>query len=258
MREYIKKQLRERASVRGKQKTWISALSNDQLYELFQRLRNGESAKSIAQYIQKVWKVNPESTTHSLSQGVLKFKRRIAHLLLTPPKNMSPPAAYDVEKVEKLEGIEGLERIYQGQLERINRMIQEEAETGIKFPHLSRDIQALSALSKAIVKAKEYELLYGTVDPVRHRKAEQLQQRMDRGFQALMDYVGPDGKNEMIDCALRLFEQMEEEGLVYNMEEGGDGIVRVTDPKTGEVVDSWKKENEVRSRGDNSSMKRIS
>lgn len=234
MREYITKQLRERASVQKKQKTWISELSDEQLYRLYQRLRNGESAKSIAQYIQKAWKVNPESTTHSLSQGVLKFKRRIAHILLTPPENISPPAAYDVEKAEQLEGIEGLERIYQGQLERINRMMQEEAETGIKFPHLNRDIQTLSALSKAIVKAKEYELTYGNVDPVRRRKAERLKQRIDTHMQALIDYLGPDGRNKMIDATNKFMEKLKDK--VVNMKINDDGTYEIIDPKTGEVT----------------------
>lgn len=233
MRGYIRKQLRERASVRGKQKTWISELSDDQLYRLYQRLRNGESAKSIAQYIQKVWKVNPESTTHSLSQGVLKFKRRIAHLLLTPPENISPPAVCDVEKAEQLEGIEGLERIYQGQLERIYQMMQEEAETGIKFPHLNRDIQTLSALSKAIVKAKEYELMYGNVDPVRRRKAERLKQRIDSQMQALIDYLGPDGRSKMIDATNKFMEKLEEKILNMKIEE--DGTYEIIDRETGEV-----------------------
>lgn len=119
-------------------------------------------------------------------------------------------------------------------------MMQEEAETGIKFPHLNRDIQTLSALSKAIVKAKECELMYGNVDPVRRRKAERLKQRIDSRMQALIDYLGPDGRSELIEANKQLLENIEKRGL-YEMEEGEDGIIRVTDPRTGEVVDSWKK-----------------
>jgi hypothetical protein len=95
-------------------------------------------------------------------------------------------------------------------------MMQEEAETGIKFPHLNRDIQTLSALSKAIVKAKECELMYGNVDPVRRRKAERLKQRIDSRMQALIDYLGPDGRSELIEANKQLLENIEKRGL-YEM-----------------------------------------
>ena len=66
MKNLIIKQLRERASVKGKQKTWASECSDDQLYLLFQKLRAGETARSIAQYVQSVWNINPASDIHSL------------------------------------------------------------------------------------------------------------------------------------------------------------------------------------------------
>ena len=36
-------------------------------------------------------------------------------------------------------------------------MIAEERETGIKYPYLKRDLQALATLRKAILKQKEWE-----------------------------------------------------------------------------------------------------
>ena len=66
MREQVIEDLRDRASVRGKQKTWISELSDDQLYELFLKLRNQETAKSIARHIQQAWGVNPHSSSFSI------------------------------------------------------------------------------------------------------------------------------------------------------------------------------------------------
>ena len=92
VREHILKELRDRACVRGKQRTWVSALSDEQLYELFMRLRNGESAKSIARHAQQVWKVKRNSSVHSLSQGILKFRRRISHLLVNQPTVSGTPS----------------------------------------------------------------------------------------------------------------------------------------------------------------------
>lgn len=76
--------LKDFATVQGKQRTWVSFLSDAQLLELFLRLRNGEKSRLIARYAHDIWKINPSSTIHSLSQGITKFRKRIAHLLVTP------------------------------------------------------------------------------------------------------------------------------------------------------------------------------
>ena len=169
MREYIIEQLRERACVRGKQKTWVSDLRDEQLYDLFLRLRNGETSKSIARYIQQGLGVKSESSTHSVSQGILKFKRRIAHLLLSPqPERSSHPAPNGPEQIHELECPEGMERIAQLQLGRIQRMIAEEQETGVQHTSMSREIQALTTLMKALMQAKEWDLVHQGNDPLTH------------------------------------------------------------------------------------------
>ena len=84
MNRHIIEHLRRFASIPGKEKTWVSELSDDQLYELFLQIRNGDNARAIARHAQTVWKVGRKSSVHSISQGILKFKQRISHLLLFP------------------------------------------------------------------------------------------------------------------------------------------------------------------------------
>jgi len=229
MRDYVIKQLRERTCVRGKQKTWISELSDDQLYELFQRLRNRESAKSIARYIQQAWGVLPESSVHSLSQGVLKFKKRIAHLLLTPQPEGSLITTFPLEKIDQLEGLEGIEHISQLQSGRIQRMMAEEQETGIRHSSLSREIQALSTLTKALTKLKEWDMVHEGLDPVRHRKFEREKQRLQRNWTAYMDELGEDGRKNLIERLNKFLEACKKRAI--RVERGPDGKLRPVDPE---------------------------
>lgn len=228
MKTYIIEQLKKNASVRGKQKTWVSELSDDQIYELFLRLRKDEAAKSIARYIQKAWKVNPGSSAHSISQGVLKYKKRIAHLLLDPPSEKTLDVTPNDENDAYLDHIEGMERIARLQLNRIRQMVAEEEETGIKQTSMSRDIHALTALIKAITKAKEWEMVHGGADPVKLRRIEKKKQRINSGFGALMQSVGEDGMDRMTK-AMGIFLELAEEHAVP-AEIGPDGKLRLVKP----------------------------
>jgi hypothetical protein len=160
MKKIILEQLREHSRVRGKEKTWISELTDDQRYELFLRLRNGESAKGIARFIQNGWGVNPEASVHSISQGILKFRKRIAHLLISPTTEgiVRCPDPF-VEVLTNESTLESLEHIASLHIRRIQGVMEEEEKTGIRNPHLNRDLQALATLQKLINKQKALPIL---------------------------------------------------------------------------------------------------
>ena len=228
MRDLIIQQLRERSFVKGKQKTWVSELSDDQIYELFLRLRKDEPAKSIARYIQKAWNVNPDSSVHSISQGVLKFKNRVAHLLLAPPSEKTLDVTPNDENDAYLDQIEGMERIAHLQLNRIRQMVAEEEETGIKQTSMSRDIHALTALIKAITKAKEWEMVHQGNDPSKERRLQRLQRKMGVQFDGLMDQLGDDGRDRMVKITRRFLELAEEHAVPAEI--GPDGKLRLVKP----------------------------
>jgi len=196
MKTYITKQLRERASIRGKQQTWVSRLSDEQLYQLYVKLRNGESAKSIAKHIQKAWKVSPRSTVHSVSQGILKFRGRIPDLLEidAPPRVAPPPPQRSSFNPDDVDDLMGLELIIRGQRERIERMMREERELGVKHANLSRDVQSLAALAKVLVKEKEFALRHKDEDPVRQREEALRRKKGEETFQRLLANLPDDGE----------------------------------------------------------------
>jgi len=209
MKDYIVKVLKEKASIPGKQETWVSSmLSDKQRYTIFLKLRRDETSRSIAGHIQKAWGILPDSTIHSISQGVTKFKKRIAHLLLDHQPESIDPESLDDFPLGKFEGAESLERIAKYHQDRIIRMMEDEKSTGVLYPHLNRDIQALSQLYRALTKQKEWELVHENADPVKRRRLERKKQKLDDAFGHLMREVGdPTKLIKAIDMAIELAEE---------------------------------------------------
>lgn len=218
MKEYLIEQLKAHTYIKGKQKTWISELSDEQIYELYLRLRNEESAKSIARHIQKAWSVKRNSTIHSLSQGILKFKKRIVHLLL-PPIQINGRLNYDTDDdfVVDSDSLEGIDRLFQMQKERIEKMMQEEKESGLRVTNMSREIQALTALTKSLMKAKEFELLHGGHDPVKQRKLE----RMKYKFTNVMNTMLSGDNTGLLDGIKRFLELVEDNAVTLEVDSEG-------------------------------------
>jgi hypothetical protein len=174
MNRIIIDQLRRFSSVPGKEKTWVSELSDEKLYELFLKLRSGESCRSIARHVQKVWKVCPKSSLHSVSQGVLKFKQRITHLLLPSLSEADSDFTDTFPKDTESDSLATMENIARQYEARIKRMMNEENETGVKYPFINRDLQALASLRKAILKQKEWSLTHD--DPIKLREDQLLKE----------------------------------------------------------------------------------
>jgi len=147
------KQLREASYIKGKQKTHISRLSDNQLYELYLRLKNGENAKSIAKKIKKSNKAMRDSSIHSISKGVLKFKNRIKHLLTQESLEDDDTAIHKTENIDQLSDTERLQYLADRQLRRILAMMDEEERIKIRNVNIWKEIDSLTAFQKAIVKA---------------------------------------------------------------------------------------------------------
>jgi len=222
MSEELLEQLRKLSCVQGKQKTWISELSDNQIIEVFQRLRNDENAKSIARHAQQAWGVNPNSSVHAISQGILKFKRRCAHLLTAP----APPTQPGDECLRPLtvgygpeDTLENLEYIAQLQRDRIVSFIEREKETGVKHPHLSRDLQALATLQKVLLKQKAYELLHD--DPLKQRRWARLEKDVQKKFGGLLQTMTDAGREKLSTALKKFMEKIEERSVTIEM--GPDG-----------------------------------
>lgn len=225
------RQLRESASVRGKQKTWVSELSDEQLHELYVRLRNGEAAKSVARRIQQVWKIRGKSSVHSLSQGILKYKGRIDHLLASPAVDDN---SHLLAPDDELDDLENLEHIASLQRERIKRMMEEEQETGIRNPNMSKEISALTSLTKAITKARDWEMKFGDRDPIKRKKKERQERKVKEVFDSMISRLDSDARKRVSNTLERFVELAGEHAVV--MEVGPDGKYHPVDqpPKSAD------------------------
>lgn len=228
MKRNVIENLRRFSSIPGKEKTWIGRLKDNELFELFIKIKNGESARAIARHAQTVWKVGQKSSIHSVSQGVLKFRERISHLLLFPSSATdeanAPVFPSTCDEDGPLETMENIAREYEA---RIKRMIAEEKETGVKYPHLNRDLQALGSLRKAILRQSEWETIHE--DPLKRKKYERMEQTVDRRFNRLMENLGEDGRDRMIRAANRFLELIEQKSVPLYQKE--DGTYTLTNPE---------------------------
>ena len=222
MSEKLIDQLRKLSCVKNKEKTWIAALGDSQLLEVFHRLQNGETAKSIARRVQQAWGINPGSTIHALSQGVGKFRKRCTHLLDAPAppiqqeSEFSDPLGADFDPTDSLAA---LDFIAHSMRERIIGMIEKEKKTGVKHPYLSRELQALATLQKVILKQRAYELTHD--DPLQERRWVRRQKGIQEEFGALMQNTTNEDRDRMAN-ALGRFLELAKQNCV-KLEVGPDG-----------------------------------
>jgi len=227
-KKHITNQLRRFVCIPNKQKTWLSRLTDDQLFEIFQRLKNGEKGQAIGRYIQQVLKVNVKSSLHSTAQGITKFARRIGHLL--PPSPMMREGGYNELSLPQPDGddpLQTLEYISRELEQRIKVILTEEQQTGLRFQHLNRDVQSLSALRKSILKEREWQMAHG--NPSTKKQFQKLEQQMDRRFNALMENLGEDGQSRLVRAANRFLELVEQKAVPMYRKE--DGTYTLTNPE---------------------------
>ena len=222
MSEKLIDQLRKLSCVKNKEKTWIAGLDDSQLLEVFHRLQNGETAKSIGRHAQQVWNVNPTSSIHAISQGILKFQKRCRHLLDAPTpclqqeKELPAPLEADYDPEDSLAS---LDFIAQSMRERIIGMIEREKKTGIKNPYLSRELQALATLQKVILKQRAYELTHD--DPLQERRWVRRQKGIQEEFGALMKNTTNEDRDRMASTIGRFLELAKQHSVTLQI--GPDG-----------------------------------
>lgn len=220
--------LRECAVVPGKEETWIARLEDNKLMEIFARVKNGESAKSIARNIQQAWNIKT-SGVHALSQGILKFKRRCSHLVVSPTPQRETPQANQCkdEIVNSEDSLESLDCLARLQRDRIKKILDEEKRSGIKYPHLSKDVLALAALEKLLIRLKTFSMFHD--DPVKQSRLAGLEKQIAQKFNAAMDDIGEEGRVKIVNFLDRFMELAQENS--EQVEIGPDGKWRLVEPK---------------------------
>jgi hypothetical protein len=220
MRESLIKRLKKNSYVPGKEKTWISSLPDERIYQLFIMLRNGDDCMLIGRYIQKKWGILPNSSPHSIAQGIAKFKSRISSFLIHPSNLCVPTNSPNNNIPDELESISHLTKL---QLQRIHRMIAEEQEIGVKHHALSREIHALTALIKATTKAKEWAMDHEGRDPLTRRKWEAKKLKIEAQFSSLLK--GSDDHSNLLKAADRFLDLCEKNAVTLDIGPNGENVL---------------------------------
>ena len=136
----IIKSLRKRSFIRGKQKTWISDLTDEQLWMIFTMIKKGETNMAIARHLKEKFGVMSESPTRSVSQAISKFKKRVSDISLLPtPK-----------EIVEIGGLEGLKIAQKTLTESIQNK-------GADNAYLAKESKVLLEINTAIEKMEEKE-----------------------------------------------------------------------------------------------------
>jgi hypothetical protein len=101
-------------------------------------------------------------------------------------------------------------------------MLAEEKKTGIRYPPLNRDLQALVNLERQLLKAKAFELYRG--DPVKRRNLEKMEGKIQHKFGQWMQQTPEEERLKMAN-ALQKFLEWGNRSAIRG-EIGPDGKVR--------------------------------
>ncbi len=217
-RERIIEQLRKHVTIPGKQATSISTLTDQQLYHVYTMMMHQETCQHIAKHIQTAWKLYTSTTPHSLAQSVMKLKRRIAHLLIVPVEEQhGNPSSHSGFRDKTSYPSATLEDLAEKLQIRIDDMLAEEKQTGLRFP-LNKEITALSSLRKTILKEKKFEIEHGKDDPTRLRRQLLKERHMKRQFDDLLNSL-PDQGARVVEAGEQLFKLLEENSIPMKYDE---------------------------------------
>lgn len=206
-------QLRNFATVPGKQKTWISELTDQQIYQIYIMLRNGNTGQYIAKHIQDIWKIHTSTSIHSSGQGISKFKKRIAHLLIIPKEEQSSnPISPSNRRDNRYHSSESLEELAYELEDRIRKIMAEEKRTGI-YGLINKEVNSLSSLRKTILKEKKYEIEHAKDDPTILRRQQLNGKHRQKQLEALISRL-PDQGSRVVEMGEQFFKLLEERSII--------------------------------------------
>lgn len=221
MSKYLIQQIRACLCKPGKQEPAANKLTDEQLFEVFSRLRKGQNANEIARYAQRAWGFMADRSPHTVGQAIRKLQKRVSHLILEPSQAEIPltgPLSVTVSP----KGLAGHQRLYDEMLERTLRLLEEERRSGILYKDLAKDALAVSSLSKSLLKMKEFEAI--RLDPLEVYKRQKQEIDKQRSFNLLVSEtlkMSDSEQSRMIRAADRFLELAEEDAITLEEAEGG-------------------------------------
>jgi hypothetical protein len=220
----------------GKKGTWLRFLSDRQLAEVYQRLKQGQSIYSITRIAQSHCSSQRNSSIKSLSRAVRQFREAaLGDLAPIPAGRGKQKDKKDAVKVlrqrgariqKKLDGLGRLRWLIDKQTDRLEDLMS--LEGPIPFKQTERTVKELGILIENYMKI---QMELGLVET----KPSELHLLMHHRFHGLLEHTVKDGGQKMIEASNRLLEMAEQEALTLVEREDGTFCLQDKDGKEREV-----------------------
>lgn len=210
MTKYLIETIRTCLRVPGKQEPAVNKLTDEQLFEVFNRLRKGQNPNEIGRYVQRAWGFMKDRSSHTVGQSIRLLQKRISHLILETPQAEIPPTGPLAVVTVSPKGLRGHQRLYDEMLDRTLKLLEEERTTGIPYRELAKDALAVSSLSKSLLKLKEFELT--KIDPVEISKRQRQELEIKRRFDQMIA-GSKDGGETLVKVGQEFLKLCEEDAV---------------------------------------------
>jgi hypothetical protein len=204
----------------GKRGTWLRRLSDNQLAEVYHRLKRGQPAYRIAKIAQEDWGVNRKADIKSMSRAIRAFKYSMLGDIELEKTSNSEDRKEEGRKlerrghaiVEKLDGLGRLRWLIEVQTERVISIIDREKKA-LPFKFTDRSIEVLKDM---INNYLEIQIKLGIIDA----KPPELHLTMKHRFDGLIQHTVQPG-SALVDWTDKFLESAEKEALTLRL--GSDG-----------------------------------
>jgi hypothetical protein len=181
MNQQIISHIRRSILTTGKEKPFLYSLKDDELYNIYERLRNRESTRAIARYL--ITKLDLNVSENSLAQAIAKVQKRISALLKGPVGNECISATDLGDKSTNLNvsaQIKRLRSLADSYARQVDQAIDQGRKSGLIPEKIDRHMAALGSVVKTLSQLEEEDevfrlaLLREAIEDLRNRMSDYL------------------------------------------------------------------------------------
>jgi hypothetical protein len=230
------KKLRDAVQPPGKKGTWLRFCDNNQLAEIYFRLKKGTPGLQIVKTAQKQWKIKPKSSPKSLLRGVIKFKNDVVGEIERgdPTWDKESKALTDSlmkrgKKIsEKLDGLEELAWLIQTQKDRLQAVIEREHKISVPFAFTDKTVETLNKLIDSFLS---WQVKLGLIDET----PSEVHLKWQNSFSGLMEHTVKSDGQKLANMTNRVIKALDQKALTFIKDE--EGRYKLPEPEVKESAD---------------------
>jgi len=208
------RRLREIVRPPGKRGSWMMLLDDQQLLEVYYRLKRGQSANYVCRICQEDWGLKRGSSLKVLNKAMLKFRREaLGDIELTKIAARGKRDREEAESItkrteklkKKVDGLEKLAWAIQVQAERLETLVEREKKA-IPFKFTDKTVKTLGELLDTYLK---YQIELGVLDA----KPSEFNLNIKHKFEGIVQNALENSPHRFIDGMHKFLELAESKAL---------------------------------------------